>query len=368
MDLEQVLHVAPTAFANAYNMFDPRTGGAGGVFVLNNIVESDDVHLRNDGRHRECDGPRDRKAVRAISRPGAAATELQLPAVPIQPGYSPAHRHRTRSSTASPTWPPVVRAAKPRRRHRRCRPGPAAPPSDLPRCPCRRCCCPPKDHRDHAPGPHPGSRMHGAHLRDGVRVPRRQLAAAARHRGQRRGRDDLSRRARECRYAGVELARDDQRRRGRQRARHQHQGSARPGGRRRRARRAGARQRGRDGRPDQPPGIHASPTRTPPGRAGNGTTTRRRDHPAGPFVDLPVHRTDAGLAGRRGQRWRAGSDRRGDTQPQQRVHRSSGRHPATVGTTRRIRRRAERPARRCHRDADRVEPARRPGWPARSTS
>ena len=37
MDLEQVLHVAPTAFANAYNMFDPRTGGAGGVFVLNNM-------------------------------------------------------------------------------------------------------------------------------------------------------------------------------------------------------------------------------------------------------------------------------------------------------------------------------------------
>ncbi|HNM84416.1 MAG: MCE family protein [Mycobacterium sp.] len=38
MDLEQVLHVAPTAFANMYNMFDPRTGGAGGVFVLNNMA------------------------------------------------------------------------------------------------------------------------------------------------------------------------------------------------------------------------------------------------------------------------------------------------------------------------------------------
>lgn len=37
MDLEQVLHVTPTALANAYNMFDPRTGGASGVFVLNNF-------------------------------------------------------------------------------------------------------------------------------------------------------------------------------------------------------------------------------------------------------------------------------------------------------------------------------------------
>jgi virulence factor Mce-like protein len=37
-DLEQVLHVAPSAIANAYNMMDPRTGGAGGVFVLNNMA------------------------------------------------------------------------------------------------------------------------------------------------------------------------------------------------------------------------------------------------------------------------------------------------------------------------------------------
>jgi virulence factor Mce-like protein len=36
-DLEQVLHVAPSAIANAYNMMDPRTGGASGVFILNNL-------------------------------------------------------------------------------------------------------------------------------------------------------------------------------------------------------------------------------------------------------------------------------------------------------------------------------------------
>jgi len=37
-ELEQVLHVTPSAIANAYNMMDPRTGGAGGVFVLNNMA------------------------------------------------------------------------------------------------------------------------------------------------------------------------------------------------------------------------------------------------------------------------------------------------------------------------------------------
>lgn len=36
-NLEQVLHVAPTAIANQYNIFDPRTGGATGVFVLSNL-------------------------------------------------------------------------------------------------------------------------------------------------------------------------------------------------------------------------------------------------------------------------------------------------------------------------------------------
>jgi ABC-type transporter Mla subunit MlaD len=38
MDLENVLHTAPHAIANAYNMFDPRTGAASGVFVLSNLA------------------------------------------------------------------------------------------------------------------------------------------------------------------------------------------------------------------------------------------------------------------------------------------------------------------------------------------
>jgi ABC-type transporter Mla subunit MlaD len=37
-DLENVLHTAPHGIANAYNMFDPRTGAASGVFVLSNMA------------------------------------------------------------------------------------------------------------------------------------------------------------------------------------------------------------------------------------------------------------------------------------------------------------------------------------------
>ena len=37
LDLENVLHIAPHSIANAYNMFEPRTGAASGVFVLSNM-------------------------------------------------------------------------------------------------------------------------------------------------------------------------------------------------------------------------------------------------------------------------------------------------------------------------------------------
>jgi phospholipid/cholesterol/gamma-HCH transport system substrate-binding protein len=38
MALENVLHIAPHSIANAYNMFDPRTGAASGVFVFSNLT------------------------------------------------------------------------------------------------------------------------------------------------------------------------------------------------------------------------------------------------------------------------------------------------------------------------------------------
>ena len=36
MDVENILHIAPTAFANSYNILNPNLPGAVGTFVLNN--------------------------------------------------------------------------------------------------------------------------------------------------------------------------------------------------------------------------------------------------------------------------------------------------------------------------------------------
>ncbi|MGB8386290.1 MCE family protein [Mycobacterium sp.] len=43
MDLQNILHVAPNAFANAYNIYNPDTGAVSGAFVLNNF--SNPVHF-----------------------------------------------------------------------------------------------------------------------------------------------------------------------------------------------------------------------------------------------------------------------------------------------------------------------------------
>ena len=59
-DLEQILHVAPTAIANTLNMFDPRDGGATGIFTLVQHKQSRPIHLRCDRCHRERHRDRDR--------------------------------------------------------------------------------------------------------------------------------------------------------------------------------------------------------------------------------------------------------------------------------------------------------------------
>ena len=38
MDLQNILHVAPNAFANGYNIYNPDTGAVSGAFVLNNLA------------------------------------------------------------------------------------------------------------------------------------------------------------------------------------------------------------------------------------------------------------------------------------------------------------------------------------------
>ena len=159
MDLENVLHIAPHSIANAYNMFDPRTGAASGVFVLNNLSNPVWVICAHDRCPRERHVAGDRQALRAISRSGAEHgrtsticrfpfnpfltadppaymlryTEHRLmpenegqppppatdpPAVSAYTGHAATYRRRPATATAGP--PPPM-APDPRYRRRRCR-------------------------------------------------------------------------------------------------------------------------------------------------------------------------------------------------------------------------------------------------------
>ena len=85
MALENVLHIAPHSIANAVNMFDPRTGAASGVFVLNNMSNPVWFICGMIGALENVTLPGDRQALRAVPRTRAAPRELQQPAVPGQP-------------------------------------------------------------------------------------------------------------------------------------------------------------------------------------------------------------------------------------------------------------------------------------------
>ncbi len=85
MDLENVLHIAPHAIANAYNMFDPRTGAASGVFVLSNLANPVWFICGMVGAIGNVTSPETAKLCAQYLGPGLRTRELQQPAVPGQP-------------------------------------------------------------------------------------------------------------------------------------------------------------------------------------------------------------------------------------------------------------------------------------------
>ena len=85
MDLENVLHIAPHSIANAYNMFDPRTGAASGVFVFSNMSNPVWSICGMIGALENVTSPEIGQALRAVPRTGAAPRQLQQSAVPGKP-------------------------------------------------------------------------------------------------------------------------------------------------------------------------------------------------------------------------------------------------------------------------------------------
>ena len=85
MDLENVLHIAPHSIANAVNMFDPRTGAASGVFVLNNLSNPVWAICTMIGALENVTSPETGKLCAQYLGPGAANREHQQYSASDQP-------------------------------------------------------------------------------------------------------------------------------------------------------------------------------------------------------------------------------------------------------------------------------------------
>jgi len=88
-DLEQVLHVAPSAIANAYNMMDPRTGGASGVFVLNNLADPTTFFCGMIGALANVTAPETGKLCAQYFGPGLDTASLNYLPFPVNPLLTP---------------------------------------------------------------------------------------------------------------------------------------------------------------------------------------------------------------------------------------------------------------------------------------
>lgn len=93
-DLEQVLHVAPSAMANAYNMMDPRTGGASGVFVLNNMADPTAFFCGMLGALANATAPESSKLCAQYLGPGLDTVNFNYLPFPVNPLLTPVPSER----------------------------------------------------------------------------------------------------------------------------------------------------------------------------------------------------------------------------------------------------------------------------------
>ena len=102
-DLEQVLHVAPNAFANGYNIYDPDTGTARGGFSIPNLASPMQFVCGAIGATQNITAPETAKLCARLSRASVAVAEPELhsgsdQSLPGQVGQ-PAQHHLRRPQT-----------------------------------------------------------------------------------------------------------------------------------------------------------------------------------------------------------------------------------------------------------------------------
>jgi virulence factor Mce-like protein len=89
-DLEQVLHVAPTAIANTLNMFDPRDGGATGIFTLSNFSNPEQFLCGAIGAVENATASETAKLCAQYLGPALKQLNLNYIPLPINPVLAPA--------------------------------------------------------------------------------------------------------------------------------------------------------------------------------------------------------------------------------------------------------------------------------------
>ena len=85
MDVEQILHVAPTALVNTYNMFDPRTGAPAGQFVVNNFSDTNSFVCNMIGAIANVTAPETGKICSQYLGPGLNPLTVNTLPIPFNP-------------------------------------------------------------------------------------------------------------------------------------------------------------------------------------------------------------------------------------------------------------------------------------------
>jgi phospholipid/cholesterol/gamma-HCH transport system substrate-binding protein len=84
-DFEQILHVTPNAFANAYNIYDPDTGAVRGAFSIPNLANPVQFLCGNTGALANVTAPETAKLCNDYLGPGLRLPTLNYVPIPINP-------------------------------------------------------------------------------------------------------------------------------------------------------------------------------------------------------------------------------------------------------------------------------------------
>ena len=122
MDVENILHAAPTAFSNGYNIYNPNIPGAIGQLHHQQLLQPGAVHLRRDrAPSRTSPPPKPGSCAANTSARASEPLNFNYLPIPIEPGAATAAPPRTRSSTPNRGWPPAAKG--------RCPAPPETPPA-----------------------------------------------------------------------------------------------------------------------------------------------------------------------------------------------------------------------------------------------